>query len=156
MSNNYKFRLGRRFARYIEMPRLRGTVRARIYEYLERSYHNIGSQLEFYGELDIIGKLSKFALNTVILDVGANHGQYALRWVGATRNARVISFEIDPKLQPGLRAAAAPYGGRWLVEDFGLSDRNGGALLYKSDRSDEVTSLEAVVGSELSQETSAS
>lgn len=143
MSNfNVKFRIGHMIGRLFERPRLKGTFRGRLVRFLIRYYYNNSSYLEYDGELQLIKRASQFfSEGGIVYDVGANRGQYARAWLDLHPSVRVVSFEVDPELFAALNSQADKYGDRWYVCDFGLSDKSGEVTIWKSERSDEITSL---------------
>jgi FkbM family methyltransferase len=79
-----------------------------------------------------------------VIDVGANHGVYALtaaRLVGPA--GRVWAFEPEPETAARLRASANENGLAWLeVHEVALSSRDGEATLHAHESS-ELSSLDA-------------
>jgi FkbM family methyltransferase len=140
---NAKFRLGRLIGRYLERPRISGTLRGRLVSYIHRSSNNAGSQLEFYGELEIIRRLvSSPGQNWTVIDVGANVGQYAMAWLNSSSEVHVISLEIDPYLGTHLQKIQREYADRWTVHEFGLSNISGPISFHSHTAGSECNSIE--------------
>lgn len=75
-----------------------------------------------------------------VFDIGANVGLYAL--LAATYTDRVVvAFEPAPDTAAVARSAASANGLVVTVEEIALSDSDGTATLYLSDRSDSSNSL---------------
>jgi FkbM family methyltransferase len=147
MTSNARFRLGRRIGRYLELPRIRGTLRGRLVSYIYRSSNNVGSQLEFYGELEVIRRITSSPnKNWSVIDVGANIGKYAKAWLKSSSEVCVISLEIDPNLSKHLQKSQREYPNRWTVQEFGLSNRSGPISFYSHTAGSEVNSIEKFRG----------
>jgi FkbM family methyltransferase len=67
----------------------------------------------------------------VVLDVGANRGQFGRELRSLGYRGRIVSYEPVPSNVLELRAAAAP-DHDWLVEDFGLGDADSTAEINVS------------------------
>lgn len=61
----------------------------------------------------------------MVLDVGANEGQFARTALQAFPAAQIVCFEPLPAAQAALRALAAANPGRMQVEPFALGDSDG-------------------------------
>jgi FkbM family methyltransferase len=66
---------------------------------------------------------------SVILDIGAHHGQSALRYLDDFRAARVFAFEPEPSNFAKCRAALAHIGDRVRVVQQAVTENDGGAML---------------------------
>ena len=142
MTSNAKFRLGRRIGRRLELPRIRDTLIGRLVSYIHRSSNNVGSQLEFYGELEIIRRITSSPnQNWTVIDVGANVGQYTKVWLNSSSEVCVVSLEIDPNLSKHLQKSQREYPNRWTVHEFGLSNRSGPITFYSHTAGSEVNSI---------------
>lgn len=81
------------------------------------------------GEAALLARLAPFRPR-VLLDVGANVGEWAEAACRHLPEATVHAFEIAPATAALLRDRAAPFGGRIVVNPFGLSDREGRVTIY--------------------------
>jgi FkbM family methyltransferase len=86
------------------------------------------------GEAAYLARLAPFRPR-VLMDVGANVGEWALAAAAAMPEATVHAFEIADSTATELRRNAAPFGARIVVNPFGLSDRYGEILLYATPQS---------------------
>jgi FkbM family methyltransferase len=70
----------------------------------------------------------------LVLDVGANKGQFAHQLFDAGYSGRIVSFEALPDAHKQLSEAAAKSNGSWIIGPrFALSDRSGVARFYVTD-----------------------
>ncbi|HVS35911.1 MAG TPA: FkbM family methyltransferase [Gemmataceae bacterium] len=67
---------------------------------------------------------------SLVLDVGANIGQYAQLLYDSGYRGRCISFEPVAECFAQLRAAAARRGGGWSAEQLALGDASGSARIH--------------------------
>lgn len=81
------------------------------------------------GEEALLARLAPFRPR-VLLDVGANVGEWAEAACRHLPEATVHAFEIAPATAALLRARAAAFGERIVVNPFGLSDREGTVTIY--------------------------
>lgn len=71
---------------------------------------------------------------TLVIDVGANRGQFAKSLFGAGYGGRIVSVEPLPAAHHHLTAAAERHGPAWTIaERTALSDTNGEATLHVSE-----------------------
>lgn len=77
----------------------------------------------------------------LVLDIGANRGQFATQLLANGYRGRIVSFEAMPHAHRELTAAAARVGDRWQVAPaIALSDREGMVAFHVND-SDATSSL---------------
>ena len=113
---------GARVVRQIGPPMLRAhmvidqrTIRKRLHSYQLR-------MLRYLGEEHVAGVLRRLDVN-VVLDVGANSGQYAKRLRRDGYTGRIVSFEPIPLIADRLEKAAAD-DPDWHVVRCALGDRD--------------------------------
>ncbi len=83
----------------------------------------------------------------VVLDVGANRGQFASGLFEAGFQGRVISFEPLPEANRVLKEVAAPFGDRWEVHrPVALSDASGTAEFFVTTGDTSSSLLEPMQG----------
>lgn len=111
-----------RVVRQIGPPKLRAhmvidqrTIRQRLHTYQLR-------MLRYLGEEHVAGVLRRLDVN-VVLDVGANSGQYAKRLRRDGYTGRIVSFEPIPLIADRLEKAAAD-DPDWHVVRCALGDRD--------------------------------
>lgn len=79
-------------------------------------------------------RLSKFLkmFNVdLVLDIGANQGQFAKQLFAAGYDGRIVSFEALPTEHKRLQTAAQKFGGRWIIGPcLALSDKAGSARFH--------------------------
>ncbi|WP_203338550.1 FkbM family methyltransferase [Nocardioides limicola] len=80
------------------------------------------------GHLHLRWVLHHLGVN-VVLDVGANVGQYAAQLRGGGYTGRIVSFEPLPELATRLREAAAA-DPEWQVKEHALGDRSGTQTIH--------------------------
>ena len=93
------------------------------------------------GEEALLARLRPFAPG-MVLDVGANVGDWSLAACRHLPDAVIHAFEIAPTTADHLRHNARPYPGRLLVNGFGLGERAGDVTLYFSEESTTATSTD--------------
>ncbi len=72
----------------------------------------------------------------LVLDVGANMGQFGRQLFGAGYSGRIVSFEPLPEAHAALTQAARAFGERWMVAPrLALSDRSGMAEFHVTETS---------------------
>lgn len=76
-----------------------------------------------------------------ILDIGANHGDFARAASSCYPRARVWLFEPLPTLWPQLERLARRSGGRWSVQQFALGAKQAVLPLQADDRDDAIASF---------------
>jgi len=92
------------------------------------------------GEEALLERLHPFA-PTLLLDVGANIGDWSLAACRHLPSATVHAFEIAPRTAEELRSnAEAAFPDRLVVNGFGLGDREGDITIYFSEESTTATS----------------
>jgi FkbM family methyltransferase len=98
---------------------------------LQRVARKAGLEVRKYGsntrpELRIASYLSQFEIDLVI-DVGANRGEFAKSLLECGYAGKIISVEPLPDLQVALKAESERIGkGQWRITDpFALSDKDG-------------------------------
>lgn len=67
---------------------------------------------------------------SLVIDVGANRGQFAIGMLELVPSCRVVSFEPLPEQAAALRTAGARYGDRLEVRERALGDTTGRAVLH--------------------------
>ena len=78
---------------------------------------------------------------SVVLDVGANHGDFSEAVCNTFPSARVLLFEPLPKLQPILERRCQRRAPLWKLETCALSDQEGTLDLHIAPERDEIGSL---------------
>jgi FkbM family methyltransferase len=92
------------------------------------------------GEEALLERLRPFA-PALLLDVGANVGDWSLAACRHLPTTTVHAFEIAPRTADELRSnAAAAFPDRLVVNGFGLGDREGDITIYFSEESTTATS----------------
>lgn len=92
------------------------------------------------GEEALLERLRPFA-PTLLLDVGANVGDWSLAACRHLSSATVHAFEIAPRTAEELRSnAQAAFPDRLVVNGFGLGDREGDITIYFAEQSTTATS----------------
>ena len=77
-------------------------------------------------ELNMFDKIAQLGVHT-IFDVGANDGEYAAVCLNKFPMAKIHSFEVNPLLNKYL--SARPLSDRFILNEFGLSNKDGTRLL---------------------------
>jgi len=91
------------------------------------------------GEAALLARLAPFAPR-VLIDVGANVGEWSLAACHHLPAASVHAFEIAAPTAAQLRETAATGDGRIVVNDCGLGDREGEITIFHAPESDTATS----------------
>lgn len=91
------------------------------------------------GEAALLAALAPFQPG-VLLDVGANVGEWSIAACGALPGARVHAFEISPATATILAENAAPLGARLVIHSIGLGEREGKITLFASSESNTASS----------------
>ena len=91
------------------------------------------------GEAALLGRLPPFAPR-VLIDVGANVGEWSLAACRHLPAATVHAFEIAAPTAVQLRETAASCDGRIVVNACGLGDREGEITIFHAPESDTATS----------------
>lgn len=91
------------------------------------------------GEAALLAALAPFQPG-VLLDVGANVGEWSIAACGALPGARVHAFEIAPATATILAENAAPLGARLAIHPIGLGEREGKITLFASSESNTASS----------------
>jgi FkbM family methyltransferase len=76
-----------------------------------------------------------------VVDVGANHGDFALAASALFPMAQVLMVEPLPTLQPELERRCSRRNGRWRLESCALGSKPGSATLYVDPNADAIGSL---------------
>jgi FkbM family methyltransferase len=95
-----------------------------------------------YREMEpfVLSRFFKLYDTALVLDIGANAGQYAtMLRTGAGYRGRIVSCEPNPQLIDGLRRDSASDDG-WTIQHCAVSDAPGTATLHIT-ASDEMSSL---------------
>ncbi|MHB1155231.1 MAG: FkbM family methyltransferase [Phycisphaerales bacterium] len=102
-----------------------GLVRAldRLCQGVHRAVENANPDLRTNGELRVLEVMGRHGAR-VLMDVGANHGEWTLAAHRVCGEATIHSFEIVPGTFEHLRKAAAGKD-RIVANDFGLDEREG-------------------------------
>ena len=99
--------------------------------------HNRTSYNDFLIWISLLG-LREVA---VVVDVGANHGDFSEAASASFPAARVLLFEPLPKLLPILQRRCARHAPLWKLETCALSDAEGTLDLHVAPERDEIGSL---------------
>jgi len=79
-------------------------------EHIRKIFHSLGLDIRYYNSFSVFGKQREHILNhngiNLVLDVGANTGQYASSLFRAGYRGRVVSFEPLKKAHNALAAKA--------------------------------------------------
>lgn len=102
---------------------------AEMFETATLSFKNKQYAVEINGEEALLGRLKPFAPK-LLLDVGANIGEWSLAAHRQLPDAEVHAFEIAPPTAAILARTIADVGAKVLVNDFGLGDREGAITLH--------------------------
>ncbi len=110
------------------------------------AWKNRNFELDVNGELELLGKLGAFNLQTV-LDVGANAGDWASAAWRLLPGATIHAFEISPDTSALLRTNIERIvsDGRVIVNDIGLSDRAATVPIYQLPSDSTTTSTQAFI-----------
>lgn len=93
------------------------------------------------GEAALLRKLSQLATqDSVVLDVGANVGNWAESWLSCSIESRLYCFEIVPKVFEKLESRFVS-NSRVIALPFGLSDTSGKTSISYISESDSGSSL---------------
>jgi FkbM family methyltransferase len=104
------------------------------------AWHNNEYDIALNGEGALLGRLAPFGPR-IVLDVGANTGEWAIAAADALVTATIHAFEIVPTTIPALRAATARLGERIIVNSIGLSNAVGTVSVHTSPVSSERASM---------------
>jgi FkbM family methyltransferase len=91
------------------------------------------------GEVALLAALAPFQPG-VLLDVGANVGEWSIAACEKLPGARVHAFEIAPATAAILAENAAPLGARLAIHPIGLGEREGKITLFASSESNTASS----------------
>ncbi|GAA5507134.1 FkbM family methyltransferase [Novipirellula caenicola] len=94
---------------------------------LKTRHHNAGSSKTHTHGSEGIALMRRYDID-LVLDVGANCGQYSQGLIHHGYVGRIISFEPDPKTYATLSETRRGFR-NWKAEPFALSDKNGTAIL---------------------------
>lgn len=128
-------------ARQTVRDRTREDVRALVdfgYQTI-RCWKNDGYNIDVNGEAELMRRLRPFSPR-IILDVGANIGEWSMTALAHLPEATVHAFEISPPTSAKLIANAASAGDRLIVNSFGLTDKPGEIVLYHTPDVDTASS----------------
>jgi FkbM family methyltransferase len=103
------------------------------------AWKNKQYDVDVNGEAATLARLRPFAPK-ILLDVGANVGDWSLAAAAALPEATIHAFEIAESTAAQLVARTAPLGGRVIANRFGLSDREGEVSIFISPESSTATS----------------
>ena len=106
-------------------------------------YMNFSRDFKLTGEKQFLRTLNEDHVR-VILDVGANAGQFARVALQETK-AHVISFEPQKKPFSRLKDLVEEFPGRIEVFNFGLGDFSGETIIYVHSGSDELSFIDPVL-----------
>ena len=104
-----------------------------------RGWKNSEFDIDINGEAVLMERLRPFSPR-IVLDVGANIGDWSLAALKYLPDARVHAFEIAPATSAKLIANAKGVGDRLIVNACGLGDRTGEIVLYYTPESDTASS----------------
>jgi len=100
-------------------------------------------------DLRLLNFLSIYEID-LVLDIGANRGQFAEMLISMGYKGRIVSFEALPDAHGELLQKAKPYGDRWMVAPaMALSDREG-TTTFHLNSADATSSLLKVAEKSLS------
>lgn len=107
-----------------------GRVNA-VCRFVTEAFDNVGSDLQQTGELNLLKRL-QLAGFSVVIDAGANVGDWTLAAARTWSEARVHAFEIAPETSQALaeRVAAADLSERVVVNRCGLGSEAGTRRTY--------------------------
>ena len=111
---------------------------------LRNTYLRVRNRLRRGG--DVSDLLRRYEID-VVLDVGANKGQYGRHLIGQGFRGRIVSFEPLPSALDKLRLNRWSFG-QWQVEPFALGAESGTATLNISQNS-QSSSLQPMLASHI-------
>ncbi len=103
------------------------------------AWKNKQYEVTLNGEAALLAKLAAFRPQ-VVLDVGANVGDWSLAALRHLPEATVHAFEIAPTTAADLARNTAEAGGRFVLNRVGLSDHEGEIEIFRSPESSTATS----------------
>jgi len=118
-------------ARTLMLDRMDGRTAALagFFDSARLSFHNKQYAVELNGEEALLGRLRPFRPK-LLLDVGANIGEWSLAAHRQLPETAVHAFEIAPPTAAILRRNMTEAGAQVRVNDFGLGDREGAITLH--------------------------
>ena len=106
---------------------------------------NFNYEFESNGEQWLLQRLAEKGLLGTVLDVGANHGDWAAEVLKVNPNATIHCFEICPPTFQKLSKNLPAKKGKLFLNAFGLSDAPGEIKIRYCPDSDGVTTMFDVV-----------
>jgi FkbM family methyltransferase len=108
--------------------------------FVESAYANDGSSFANNGEQTLLRKLDGAGFR-IAFDVGANFGDWLLEGLSVWPQCRVHAFEVAPWTFEELqrRVKALPYADRAVLQQAGVSDREGTEIMHFFPDHPEVT-----------------
>ncbi len=130
---------GARIVRRIGPPGLRADVVIDQRSLRERTHRYLHQMLRYLGEEHVAWVLRELNVN-VVLDVGANRGQFAKRLRRDGYTGRIVSFEPIPHIADELEKAAAE-DPDWRVLRYALGERDETVEINVSEGQGRLSSL---------------
>lgn len=96
-----------------------------------------------YLDPEMVGLLRSFGVD-LVLDVGANCGQFALELIRAGYEGRILSFEPLAEAHADLLRVSRDYPQWRVAERYAIGDRNGEAILHVAGNSESSSLLSAL------------
>lgn len=115
------------------------TIMKRAADFVDSAYRNEGNDFEINGEQRNLSRLAAFDFK-IVLDVGANVGNWSRSAATAWKDCSVHAFEIAPNTAEKLRNNLVSANLKNVqIHDFGLSDRSGRMKMYYFPDHDDLT-----------------
>jgi len=105
-----------------------------------RAYENAEYDMRRNGEAWLLGRLAAFGPR-MVLDVGANVGQWTLLAAALLPSAAIHAFEVVPETAGQLAASVAALAPRVVANGFGLADRDGTLAISMLDDDSTLSSI---------------
>lgn len=93
----------KRLTAFFNRARLGSTVLSRVIEELFASYYNTTTALWYSGEIRFLKAYLALLERPIVIDVGANRGDYIAATLRANPRAKIVAYEVAPWLWPILK-----------------------------------------------------
>jgi FkbM family methyltransferase len=104
------------------------------------AWKNKQYDIRLNGEQDLLHRLNRFS-PSVLIDVGANIGEWSIAALEALPSAFVHAFEIAEPTAVQLKRNLAPFQSRAVANAFGLGDRDADLTVYLPQESNTAASV---------------
>jgi len=130
-----------KFGTYVRAAAAQKSLNWRGLPFPKSLWPNLPANREAFNQFLIWIRALQLSRVSRVLDVGANHGDFALAASTIYPGAEVLLVEPLPTLQGELERRCAGQDGRWRLEPCALGGEAGTAMLHVDPNADEIGSL---------------